>query len=186
MAKAALVLSAVLLLALTAEAFAFQNEPEGFRGLKWGGPPGKDMKYWGKSTEHDNTLWYKRKNDQLQIGNANLKDIFYLFYQEKFMAVVMDLAGGEKDYDSLVDVLNLKFGKGKEQGFFWRMTTLFDDTTAELQWSGDITRITLYKKWGDDSSKGKLEIESIQIIDQRKADEERERQKAAEKGLDDF
>ena len=38
-----IVLVAVMVLGLSAGAFAFQNEPEGFRGLEWGDPPSVDM-----------------------------------------------------------------------------------------------------------------------------------------------
>lgn len=70
-------------------AFAFHNEPEGFRGLKWGDPPGQDMVYYGKSKDNENVLWYKRKNDKLQIGRARIKCIHYLFYKEQFMEVLI-------------------------------------------------------------------------------------------------
>ena len=40
-----LLLVLVLVLALTVGAFAFQNEPDGFRGLKWGDPVGEEMEY---------------------------------------------------------------------------------------------------------------------------------------------
>lgn len=181
----------MLTLLLIGEGFAFQNEPEGFRELRWGDPPTIDMVYHGKSKNNENTLWYTKRftippKEKLQIGQVKLKGIYYLFYKKRFMCVLIELNEKDEDYSSIVDILTLKFGKGKEQGLFGRIGTLLDDETAEMQWSGDITRITLYRKWGDDSSKGKLEMKSIQIIAQRNADEERERQKAAEEGLSDF
>lgn len=186
MRRIAVVAILVALLAWSGMAFAFENEPEGFRGLKWGDPPREDMVYHGESKNNENTLWYIKKRDELQIGRVKLKGIYYLFYKTRFMCALVELNEKDEDYGSMVDILTFKFGKGKEQGVFGRIGTLFDDETAEMQWSGDTTRITLYRKWGDDLSKGKLEIKSIQIFNQRKADEERERQKAAEEGLADF
>ncbi len=56
MRKTTLVLLVVLILALSVAAFAFQNEPEGFRGLKWGDPPGEDMKFLCVTPE--GARWY--------------------------------------------------------------------------------------------------------------------------------
>ncbi len=41
--KKVIMVAMVLVLMITGASFAFQNEPEGFRGLKWGDAPTEDM-----------------------------------------------------------------------------------------------------------------------------------------------
>ena len=43
----------IIALVLSTGAIAFQNEPDGFRGLKWGDPPEKDMKLIGEEYVYD-------------------------------------------------------------------------------------------------------------------------------------
>ena len=102
--------AAVLVLALSVGAFAFQNEPEGFRGLLWGDPPGKDMKTVGFGRDFD-IRTYERRDDKMQIGASRLKSIHYLFYEDRFMAVEIkpDFMG----YDALKDVVIVKCGEGE-------------------------------------------------------------------------
>ncbi len=99
------------------------------------------------------------------------------------MGVAIALTKNGEDYSSLLDVLELKFGKEEESA----SSTLV--RKSDLQWSGDITKIVLYVLWpplGEDLNEGILEIRSIQIFNQIETDKERERQKVAEEGLDDF
>ena len=61
----------MMVLALTMGAFAFQNEPDGFRGLKWGDPPGKDMIFCWKDPINPDSLWYKRTLDKKKLGGRS-------------------------------------------------------------------------------------------------------------------
>lgn len=72
-----LVLCSLILLAMPG--LAFQNEPDGFRGLKWGGAPTEDMVY--VFTEEGERI-YKRLDDRMYIGNAQFVSILYSFYSE--------------------------------------------------------------------------------------------------------
>lgn len=194
------VINLLFMFALVSITQAFQNEPEGFRGLKWGDPPGEDMEYWEKPPADtatrflepdlfplgsDDVLWYKRKNDKLQIGVVELEYIYYLFYKNKFMEV--RIRPNSIQIDSLKDVLKLKFGSGEYEG---KGTML-----SVITWSGDITTIivksNLYERYD------LLKIRSTKIYNQYQEDERRqeeeearrkeeERQKAAEEGLADF
>jgi len=188
--KKALSLVLVLLLALSVGAFAFQNEPEGFRGLKWGDPPQsvKDMSYCPYADRDFDITIYERVNDKMQIGGAELRSIRYLFYENRFMAVEIK-PDFINEYDKLKDVLLLKFGNGvvpksSDYGF-----------TEQIVWSGDLAIIVLEK-----SLKRAIElllIYSTEIWEEKEEEfsvkkeeaerkKEEERQKAAEEGLDDF
>lgn len=173
-----IVVVAILVMGLVSlgMAFAFQNEPEGFRGLKWGDPPGEDMVY------HSNLDWYTKKNDELKIGGAKFKNIYYTFHKEKFMRVLINT----DNYRPLKDVVDLKFGDPTNYKDFGLGFSTYE-------WSGDIATIKLTI-----SNKGAaLVIYSTKIYNQHKKDlsleieqearrKEEERQKAAEKGLADF
>lgn len=188
--KKGLLLVLVLVLVLSVGAFAFQNEPEGFRGLKWGDPPGEDMEqlpsYWGAwmdPDEHD-FLWYEKQDDKLQIGRAKLESIEYQFYKGQFYKVEINV-DGYYNYKSLKDVVQLKFGmidfEKKTRGI----------STKSYRWIGKKATIILQ----DSVSYGspELTIYSTEIDDQFHRDlaiimkeREEERQKAAQEGLDDF
>jgi len=117
--------------------FAFQDEPEGFRGLKWGDPPGEDMIY---VSTHDDIIWHKRKNDELQIGKAKLHTLRYGFYKNQFMKVAITTKEKEdslkQDYDFLKEIVELKFGYGKQRK---------DELGYFYEWPGEVTTIILHK-----------------------------------------
>jgi hypothetical protein len=67
-------------------AFAFQNEPDGFRGIKWGTDIKKlpDMVF----LERDGDIkTYYRKFDKLKIQDVYVDEIVYCFYRNQFCAV---------------------------------------------------------------------------------------------------
>ncbi len=72
-----LLLVLVLILALPLGAFAFQNEPDGFRGLKWGDPPTEDMEYFDTIEGNQSYVLFEEKNS---FGDVELEQIFYVFY----------------------------------------------------------------------------------------------------------
>ena len=67
--------------------FTFQNEPDGFRGLKWGDPPTEDMVYI--AIMEGGLTFYKLPNEKLHIGDAWFYKISYSFFgsPERFMRV---------------------------------------------------------------------------------------------------
>lgn len=127
MRKGFLVL-AVMVLVLAVEAFAFQNEPEGFRGLKWGDPPTEDME---KESEIGmGIVIYERLDDKLSLGDVELDYIFYVFYQDKFMRVSLHFSG-KSNYELLEMICRQKFGK-KSSGKLY-----------ELHWVGSLSSVSL-------------------------------------------
>ena len=68
--------------------FAFQNEPDGFRGVKWGTniKALKDMKYFTGKGEF---TMYRRNNDKMQIGGAKLARILYVFWNNGFSSCIV-------------------------------------------------------------------------------------------------
>ena len=111
---------AVLVMALTwcGMAFAFENEPEGFRGLKWGDPPTEDMVLLPPSTQTQ--MEYVRTDEKLQLGRARFQEIIYSFYCEdemrEFMMVFLHFKG-ESNYKLLETICKNKFGEPTKEQF---------------------------------------------------------------------
>jgi len=71
-----------LVFLLPISALAFQNEPDGFRGIEWG----TDISEWPDMT-HVSENVYQRENDELTIGDANVKKIHYKTYEGRLWGV---------------------------------------------------------------------------------------------------
>ena len=155
---------------------AFQNEPDGFRGLKWGDPPGEDMV--NRRSINPDFVWYRRAGDKMEIGRAELISLHYAFYKGQFFLAEIIVKASPVEithYDYLKDVLILKFGRGNQVG------------EQIIRWGGLIngeTTVIVLENWGGLS--GKLTIYSRKIYLQKQDDERDEVREGAEQGLDDF
>ena len=163
----------ILILLITGIGFAFQNEPDGFRGLEWGDAPTEDMVFSYRVISEYNIYkgnYYYRKSDKLNIGSAGLDSIKYIFnlYSNQFYKM-QAIFTGETNYDILKIILEGIFGKP-----IWK-----DDYF--LRWIGDNAEISLYfnsKKKG-----GLFAIISTEIRPESPEDNE---QKEIEKAKEDF
>ena len=90
--------------------FGFQNQPEGFRGLKWGDPPGEDMESVEEEVPLRNYRKYIRPSDKLFLGNVELDYIFYIFYFDSFVLVELRFSG-KSNYELAKEICREKFGK---------------------------------------------------------------------------
>jgi hypothetical protein len=194
MRKTTLVLFMVLVLTLSLGAFAFQNEPEGFRGLKWGDPPTENMTKLSRldlSPLSDSGTYRIFEGENLQIGGAELERIEYRFYKGQLLGVFIETKFNEGE--PLQDVVDLKFG----------MYDIVKDLSGKYdycwcyEWTGDITTIKLVLSGRYFSREAELTIYSTEIDHQYQEDlilrsqeearrKEQARQKAAEEGLADL
>ena len=78
MRKVTVVLMVLIVSALSLGAFAFQNEPDGFRDLKWGDPPTEDMEF---TFEVNIRKDYIRPEDKMSLGEVKLELILYGFVE---------------------------------------------------------------------------------------------------------
>ncbi len=117
----------VLFFAFSEGVFAFQNEPEGFRGLKWGDPVTEIMEYIGPIREGRG---YTLPNDKMSIGNAKFYMIMYFFYEGRFQGVVLNFRG-EDNYDLLEMICKERHGEAELEGFY------------KFVWLGQKSAITL-------------------------------------------
>lgn len=102
----------IIVLVLSVGAFAFQNEPDGFRGLKWGDPPTKEMTLFYQ--QGPSFASYVRSDDKLSIGDAKLTYISYHFYtpseEDAQLFEVLISFNGIVNYSLLEVICEEKFG----------------------------------------------------------------------------
>ncbi|MBU4185381.1 MAG: hypothetical protein KKI12_10300 [Proteobacteria bacterium] len=112
------------------EKFKPGSEPDGFRGIKWGTDIKKIKEVKGLEFNgvQKNIDIYKIKRDDLMIGDAQLSNLGYGFWQGGFMKVdivVHDI----KNYEKLKKVVFDTFGEAKK--------TKLDDGTDRYAWEGE-------------------------------------------------
>jgi len=129
-----ILLAIVLVFLITGMGFAFQNEPDGFRGLKWGDPPTEDMTFLYQRREED---FYYKANDKMEIWGVKLGDITYSFYKKKEFIGVMGGIMSDDDYSILEIFCREKFGKPSKDYF----SSITGD--RNLVWCGEKSRISL-------------------------------------------
>jgi len=118
------ILTVVILVFLLADiGLAFQNEPNGFRGLKWGDLPPGNMMFLG-AVDGDGAYGFPR--EKMYIGSAQFDLIAYVFHgrPNRFMHVALYFKG-EDNYDLLKAICRGRFGEETEEGFYthgWRGT----------------------------------------------------------------
>lgn len=120
------------LLLLCVAGLAFQNEPDGFRELKWGDSPAEDMFFVNAI---DDVRGYFRRDEKLNMGDAKLSMIAYQFYDkpERFIGVLM-FFDKEENYSILEDILQVRFGEETESDMLYKLSWEGQQTYIELDY----------------------------------------------------
>ena len=115
-----------LLLVLSHLVFAFKNEPNGFRGIKWG----ESLKY--KSGFYQiNTNCYKRYGEKLMIGECPIESILYFSHSNQFYYVEITVKGWT-DFMKLKRIYTESYGRPK-------------NTKYDLTWESEKLKISFWK-----------------------------------------
>ena len=92
------------------------EEPEDFRGIKWGDHidtvPGMN-----KIGTQENIDIYKKENDKLQIGGTWVQNIEYYFYKHRFMGLHITFEGFF-NFSALKKWMFNAYGPGKKKNYF--------------------------------------------------------------------
>lgn len=152
--------------------FKSGSEPDGFRGIKWG----TDFSTVEKEMEYirihplggSETKVYLRKEDELYIGEAELKKIEYHFWKGKFCMVNI-LTKELSNWYSLKEVIFEKFGPGYKG----------DELT--YAWFGETTGVTL--TYNGIFKEGVLLLRSEKIFDQIETVKKQKAKEGAKKGF---
>lgn len=145
--------------------FAFQNEPEGFRGVKWGTNITElpDMVFQGSRGEKK--LYFK-KNDKMKIGDADIQSIGYFFYKEKFYNVLIE-------FSNLTNFVRIKETCDQLYGSGYRPNRFME----QYFWRGG--NVTIFLHYNEISKEGMLSYQFKTIAEEEQADEKTNSKKAA-------
>jgi len=168
----ALLVSIVIVL-ISINSVAYQNEPDGFREIKWGTDISslKNMIRVRTDPSYGGVEWHKRKGDELQIGDAKIESIEYGFWRGKFTIVWITI-NGEVNWSGLKEATFAKFGPGFQSNVY----------IERYKWtSGSITNIMLeYDKISD---VGRLGMSSKEIGKQQEDYSKQKAKEGAETGF---
>lgn len=153
---------------ISATAWSFQNEPNGFRGITWGDSI-EQHKDALAEVERGRSVFYRRKDDKLQIGEAELTSIIYGFYQERFSTVMLKTQT-YSNKQSLIRAFQAQFGSGDKPNRY----------IDRWFWRGATTNITL--DCGSSRDECTAVMWSVTIQQQERAD----RKAGAQKAKEDF
>lgn len=152
----------IIVLVLSVGAMAFQNEPDGFRGLKWGNPPTEEMEYLDDLSGNKN---YVLPDEKMSIGSTEFWMIIYAFYEDRFFKVALYF-DGEDNYDLLETICKEVYG-----------TEELDEEFYRLMWIGQRSFIGLSYDAAEEV--GSLLLSSAAItLEKTEADNKKEAKKA--------
>ena len=110
-------------------AIAFQNEPTGFRGIAW------DTEFSAVESQMTlveegrmNTKYYRRNEDNMSIGGAELSKIVYEFFDGRFSSVIVETKKGTTNRQAIQGAFFAQFGSGSQpnrymEQWFWHGST---------------------------------------------------------------
>ncbi|MCM8770075.1 MAG: hypothetical protein NC911_10515 [Candidatus Omnitrophica bacterium] len=109
----------------------YKNEPDGFRGIKWGTPL-SSLTGMKLVKDAGNLKEYQKEDDVLQIGQAKLEKITYSFYQGLLESITAETKGKE-NFEQLKTAAQERFGAGHQR------------SEDEWCWEGSTTSIFLQR-----------------------------------------
>src|ERR1700739_3332346 len=115
MYRVSFTLAAGMWVLLPAVAFAFQNEPTGFRGIPWGTPLSavqSQMRPLG-ATPAGQDQGYIRVGDSMTLGGATLEKILYKFHDGGFSEAFIVAQKGPSNAAAMIAAFRSQFGEGQ-------------------------------------------------------------------------
>jgi len=150
--KASLVFMMLTAVVFVSAASAYMNEPDGFRGLQWESSVGElpNKAFYKTGNTGDEIDYYKRTDDRLYIGGAQLTSLLYGFWSGKFASVLIRSNG-------LDNWVALKDAVFRQWGTTWQP----DKTRQYFVWTGDKTDIVL--EYSEHNHVGTLYLTSVEL-----------------------
>lgn len=122
-------LAASTALLFTTITLAFDNEPDGFRGIKWGTPFSANAKEMTLIQKSKDMRLYFRKGDKMSIGAAELKQIIYTYQNDKFFNASFETRG-VSNKSALIETFRTQFGLGTKPNQFLDKYTWYGASTS--------------------------------------------------------
>ena len=153
-------------------AFTHEGEPDGFRGIKWN----TDIKTipnidYVERYPYPGPNKCVIKGERLEIGDAKLKVVNYLFWEDKLYAVGIS-APGFQNYTELRKVIFAKYGENKLE---------VEQNTSCYKWNGD--KVTAFLGFREESNEGVLLLGLSNIFKKVNEFKEQKIKKAVETDL---
>lgn len=105
---------AVLLITFNpTNAYSFQNEPDGFGGIKWGTAISENVhEMWSTSvsTINANIVTYERKKENQSIGSMKPSNVGYVYYKDRFSYTHFQ----SDNKQMLIKTFNSNYGTGEK------------------------------------------------------------------------
>ena len=157
----------VILLVVPQATYAFQNEPDGFRGIKWESNIESipNMIFTSNGLPAGEKL-YIRKNDKLKIGDAVLQNIFYIFYKGKFLGVYIGYKSFA-NFNRLKDTLFQQYGAGGQ----------YNEFLEKYHWRGK--RVDIFLDYNSISEEGSIIYSFKPLAEAEKAAEKEKTKEGA-------
>jgi len=118
--------------------FAFQNEPDGFRGIKWGTNI-SELPEMSLSEDRGDSKFYLRKGDKLKIGDADIDRISYGFYKGRFNKLFI-IYKGSLNFTKLKDIFFAQYGQGSKPNRFMEQYYWVGETVSIAFEHSEITK----------------------------------------------
>jgi len=139
--------------------FAFENEPDGFRGIKWGTPFATNASEMTNVAKvHGGHTVYHRKRDKMQIGGAELNSIGYGYFEGRFYTALIKTDVVQKR--ALKMAFTSQFGKPEQK----------NEYIEKYHWAGKKTFIQFSCEITDCT----VSISSVEMLDRIVAQEKKE------------
>ena len=140
--------------------FQADSEPNGFRGIKWQTDIAKldPWKTMDLVEVYGNSAYYRKKQEDLRLGQAPVEDIIYEFWNGKFASVLVVIRH-EPNYAKLREYVFAKYGEG------YRPDAYRQVDVQDFVWNGYLTK--MYLNYSDIDRTGKLALYSIAVMNQR-------------------
>ncbi len=134
-----MVIAGLGLVMAAAQAFAFDNEPKGFRGIDWGAPIAAVQNQLILISGAGRESFYLRASDKLEMDGARLRSIVYRFYDGRFFGVALYAERGNRF--NFIEAFRARYGAGTQP----------DPKADKYTWAGAHAEIILFcKKMVDD------------------------------------
>jgi len=139
--------------------FGYQNEPDGFRDVKWGAPISSlDNFTETRRDDGNNVVFYSRSNDSMDVGGVAVNSIEYGFYEGRFLLASIRVSG-HTQFTKLRMACTNMFGIG----------TLFNRSADLYVWGGSISTVRL--RYDPEKDQGVLTMTSTEVRSMMKTNE---------------
>ena len=154
--------------------FSFNNEPDGFRGIKWGTHISKIKNMVFGFTWEGKKL-YSRQGEKKKIGDADIDGISYEFYNDKLSGLTIAIKG-YSDFNKIRATLFHAYGTVKyKNGFSENSGTVVDI----YRWAGE--KVIIELEYEESIELGTVYYTYLPSLDERKKDLEKSKREIIER-----